>query len=121
MTSIAHDPFGDTAAASDLGVELYDLQALYAKSDVISLHCGLNKDNENFLDGEAFGQMRKQPILINCARGGLVDESALEIAPDSGQISAAGLDVLDSVSPQLASSSLLGRGNVIQTPHVALY
>jgi len=121
MSIIAHDPFADKTAAAELKVSLCDLQELYAKSDIISLHCGLNRDNKNFLHSKAFEQMCNKPILINCARGGLIDEAALEKALDDGQISAAGLDVLDSESPQLRSSTLLGRHNVLLTPHVAFY
>jgi D-3-phosphoglycerate dehydrogenase len=65
--------------------------------------------------------MRRRPILINCARGGLIDEQALVEALDAGQISAAGLDVLSDESPELSSSKLTGRSNVILTPHVAFY
>jgi phosphoglycerate dehydrogenase-like enzyme len=65
--------------------------------------------------------MRRSPILINCARGALIDEAALVSALDTGQVSAAGLDVLAEESPDLRASKLSGRANVILTPHVAFY
>ncbi len=119
MTVIAHDPYAD--ATSEPGVRLSDLPGLFAESDVISLHCALSADNEKLIDAEAFQSMGKQPILINCARGGLIDEDALLVALDTGQISAAGLDVLTDESPDIAASPLTGRSNVILTPHVAFY
>lgn len=121
MTIVANDPFADSAMADAQSVELCDLQSLYATSDVISLHCGLNEDNRELLNEASFQSMRKRPILINCARGGLVDESALEKALDSGQISGAGLDVLNDESPDITSSPFLDRNNVILTPHIAFY
>jgi len=65
--------------------------------------------------------MRQNPILINCARGALIDELALVSALDTGQVSAAGLDVLAEESPNLRVSKLTGRANVILTPHIAFY
>jgi len=121
MVMIAHDPYGDINAASDLGVRLCDLTEIFAESDIISLHCSLSTENEKLIDHNAFQSMRKQPLLINCARGGLIDEEALLLALDSGQISAAGLDVLADESPDLNASQLTGRSNVILTPHVAFY
>ena len=66
-------------------------------------------------------KVTKKPFLINCARGALVDESALISALDTGQIKGAALDVLSDESPDLSASKLVGRDNVILTPHVAFY
>jgi D-3-phosphoglycerate dehydrogenase len=118
---IAYDPYPDEAAATDLGVQYSALSSLLAASDIISLNCDLTPDNEHLIDANAFARMRRKPILINCARGGLVDEEALVNALDSGQVSAAGLDVLNDESPDLRTSKLTGRSNVILTPHVAFY
>ena len=85
------------------------------------MNCGLTSENTHLLDAAAFQKMTKNPIVINCARGALIDESALVQALDSGQIKAAGLDVLDDESPDLEASGLTGRENVILTPHVAFY
>lgn len=118
MSAIAYDPYADAGA---LGVRFRELPELLAESDVISLHCNLSEQNRHLIDANAFGQMQRRPILINCARGGLVAQNALVAALDAGQISAAGLDVLGDESPDLRRSGLTGRGNVILTPHVAFY
>lgn len=121
MTVIAHEPYADISSASGLGVRICDLNEIFERSDIISLHCGLSAENERFIDDNAFQRMAKRPILINCARGGLIDEAALADALDTGQVSGAGLDVLTEESPDLAASPLVGRHNVILTPHVAFY
>ncbi len=121
MTIMAHDHHPDEAAATDLDVRFHDLPELLAAADIVTLNCGLSTGNEHLIDANAFQQMRRNPILINCARGGLVDETALVEALDTGQISGAGLDVLSDESPDLRASKLTGRSNVILTPHVAFY
>ncbi len=121
MPLLAFDPYPSEEAASTLGAELCELTELYARSDIISLNCGLSATTERLVDASAFAAMSRRPLLINCARGGLVDEEALMAALDSGQISGAGLDVLEAESPDLGNSKLMGRGNVILTPHVAFY
>ena len=121
LTIMAYDPYPNETIAADLDVRFCDLPELYAKSDVISLNCGLTADNEHLIDASALRKMRRKPVIINCARGALIDEEALVKALDSGQISGAGLDVLNDESPDLHSSNLTGRGNVILTPHVAFY
>jgi phosphoglycerate dehydrogenase-like enzyme len=120
VTTIAHDPH-EPAAARELGVSYCDLPTFLAESDIISLHSNLSADNKHLIDGDAFRQMRKMPFIINCARGGLIDEVALVSALDTQQIAGAGLDVLNDESPDLKRSSLAGRPNVILTPHVAFY
>ena len=121
LTTIVHDPYENPAAAAELDVRFCDLSTLFAESDIISLHCNLSPENKQLLDSSAFRCMSKNPILINCARGGLIDEEALVMALDTGQIAAAGLDVLNDESPDLGASRLTGRRNVILTPHVAFY
>jgi D-3-phosphoglycerate dehydrogenase len=121
MTVIAHEPYADIGSASGLGVRVCDMNEIYERSDIISLHCGLSAQNERFIDDNAFQRMAKRPILINCARGGLIDEAALVDALDAGRVSAAGLDVLTDESPDLSVCPLAGRHNVILTPHVAFY
>lgn len=96
-------------------------QAL-AVADVLSLHCPLTDATRHMIDAAAFQAMQRRPILINCGRGGLVDEGALEGALDAGQISAAGFDVLSKEPPTASDPNpllkLAGRPNVILTPHV---
>jgi D-3-phosphoglycerate dehydrogenase len=121
MSIMANDPWADAASAAELGVQLCDPEEIFARSDIISLHCALTTDNQKLLNREAFHQMRNKPILINTARGGLIDEAALVDALDTGQIAGAGLDVLTEESPDLERSPLIGRPNVILTPHAAFY
>jgi len=121
LTIVACDPYPDHDAAAELDVQFRDLPQLYSEADIISLNCGLSDENERLIDAAAFQQMQRKPVLINCARGALIDEAALVDALDAGQISGAGLDVLRDESPDLRSSKLTGRNHVILTPHVAFY
>jgi len=121
MSLIAHDHLLDAKVAAELDVRFSSLEELLAETDIISLNCRLTSENEQMIDAEAFSQMCRRPVLINCARGGLLDESALADALDSGQISAAGLDLLCDETPDLTNSPLVGRHNVILTPHMAFY
>lgn len=121
MTIIANDPHSDEHAAPDLNVQFLDFPDLLAAADIVSLNCRLSRDNRHMIDANAFQRMNRNPILINCARGGLVDETALVDALDSGQITGAGLDVLSDEPPDLCTSNFSGRNNVILTPHIAFY
>jgi len=93
---------------------------LLATSDVISLHCPLNAQTANLLSDREFALMRKQPLLINTARGGIVDEAALERALDAGLVAGAGIDVTRPEPPPADSAimRLARRPNVLVTPHV---
>lgn len=102
-------------------IRFVNKEELLAESDVISNHMAMNKDNHNFFDQQAFEKMRKKPIFINVARGRAVDEKALENALENGLIRGAGLDVLESEKPNLATCKLTNRDNVIITPHAAFY
>ncbi len=104
-----------------IGVRLVELIELLRHSDIISLHANLSQDNHNLIDGGAFLKMERKPQLINVSRGALIDESALVYALDNGLISGAALDVLAQEPPDLKNHPLLGRENVILTPHVAFY
>ena len=121
LSILAFDPYPNEAVASEIGVRYCSLPELYSKSDIISLNCGLTAENKHLIDAGAFRQMLRKPLVINCARGALIDEAAMVNALDTGQISGAGLDVLDSESPDLGASKLVGRNNVILTPHIAFY
>ena len=92
-----------------------------ATSDVLTLHCPLMPATRNMIAAPEFAKMEKRPLLINCARGGLVDEAALVDALDQGQIAGAGFDVLTTEPPAADNPMLkvLERPNVIVTPHTA--
>lgn len=102
----------------DTTVEQVELEELLKRSDVVSLHCPLNRDSENMMTAERFGMMKTGAVFINTARGGLVDEEALKNALTSGKLLGAGLDVLRQ-EPMSESCPLLGIKNCIITPHVA--
>ena len=121
LSILAFDPYPNEDVAASIGVRFCTLEEIYSSADIISLNCGLTGENEHLIDTSAFQKMERNPLVINCARGALIDEDALAKALDTGQISGAGLDVLHDESPDLRSSPLVGRSNVILTPHVAFY
>lgn len=121
MRVLASDIHADPAQAKKLGVELADADTLLRESDVISNHMNLTPENTHYFSDARFRQMAKHPIFLNAAHGGSVDEAALIRTLDSGLIRAAGLDVLEAEKPNLADCGLLGRENVIVTPHAAFY
>lgn len=121
MTVIAVDPYLPESVAKAQAVTLVSLSEVAERADVISLHLFAEANTPPLCDASFFQQLKKQPILINVARGALIDEAALVNALDSGKIRGAGLDVLASESPDLKKLPLIGRENVILTPHAAFY
>lgn len=121
MNVIAYSPSISEDQARQYGIELVDKETLLRRSDVISNHMAQSAANYHFFDAVAFQRMEKSPVFINVGRGSAVDEVALCEALDKGYISAAGLDVLDSENPILEGNPLVGRENVIITPHAAFY
>lgn len=113
MSVLAFDPSADDA--TDF------LDDVLAQSDIITLHCALSPETRHIIDARSLAKMQRSPILINVARGGLIAEADLASALDDGIVSAAGLDVLEEEPPDLAQSTLVGRRNVIVTPHMAFY
>nr|WP_124975460.1 NAD(P)-dependent oxidoreductase [Ligilactobacillus salitolerans] len=123
MRVLAYDPYTIQAeAARQSGVKLCATASeVLTKSDVITNHMNLNETNVDFFDAAKFGQMARQPYFLNMARGGCVVERDLVHALDSGQLKGAALDVLADEQPRLAGHPLLGRENVLVTPHAAFY
>lgn len=109
---------GDHAGMDD---DRVPLDALLAQSDILSLHCPLTPATRHLIDVAAFAHMARRPLLINTARGGLVDEAALVDALRSGQISGAGFDVVsqEPLPAQHPFQAILGHPGFILTPHVA--
>ncbi|MGH8205429.1 MAG: D-2-hydroxyacid dehydrogenase [Steroidobacteraceae bacterium] len=112
--------FADHPPPKMQGVTFTPFQEVLARSDVVSLHCPLTPETRNLIDLAAFRRMRRSALLINTARGGLVDEAALIAALDQGLIAGAGFDVLTVEPPRDGHPLLdLRRPNFILTPHVA--
>ncbi|MCL4142650.1 UNVERIFIED_CONTAM: hypothetical protein GTU68_042617 [Idotea baltica] len=119
MDVCAHDPYLESTGKSSPvdGVELVSLDDLIEKCDFISLHVPLMDSTRNLLNAERLGRTKKGVRIINAARGGLVDESALLELLESGHIAGAALDVLAEEPPTL-EHPLLGRDDVLITPHL---
>jgi D-3-phosphoglycerate dehydrogenase len=116
MKVIAYDPFLSPERAVKLGVEKVELDDLLSRADAISLHTPLTDKTRNILSKEAIAKTRKGVIVINAARGGLVDEAALRAALESGQVAAAGFDVF--VTEPAKENVLFGAPNFVATPHL---
>ncbi len=116
MKVVAYDPFLSDDRARTLGVEKVDLDTLLARADFITLHTPLTEATRNIIDAGSIAKMRRGVQIINCARGGLVEEAALLAALESGQVAGAAIDVF-AVEPATASP-LFGRDDVIVTPHL---
>ncbi|MGQ0658904.1 MAG: phosphoglycerate dehydrogenase [Chromatiales bacterium] len=116
MKVVAHDPFVTREVFAEHGVTPLDLEELLAVSDFVSLHCPLVDDTRNLLSRERIARMKAGARLINCARGGLVDELALRDALQSGYLAGAALDVFEKEPP--GNSPLFDLPNVEFTPHL---
>src|SRR6202034_3837426 len=116
MKVIAYDPFLSDDRAIDLGVEKVALEDLLRRADFITLHTPLTEKTRNIINAESLKLTKKSLRLINCARGGLVDEAALFEALSSGRIAGAALDVF--VTEPATASPLFALPNVVCTPHL---
>ncbi|MBT6037049.1 MAG: phosphoglycerate dehydrogenase [Kordiimonadaceae bacterium] len=116
MKVIAYDPFLSFERAEEIGVEKVELDGLLARADFISLHTPLTDSTRGILGADAFTKMKDGVRIINCARGGLIDEAALKVALDSGKVAGAALDVYE-VEPA-KENVLFGNDKVVATPHL---
>jgi D-3-phosphoglycerate dehydrogenase len=116
MNVIAHDPYVSPELAKDRGVEMVDLDRLFAISDYISLHLAVTNETRKLLNAAAFSKMKPGVRIVNCARGELIDEGALEDSLREGKVAGAGLDVFAMEPP--TGSTLLHHEKVIVTPHI---
>ncbi len=116
MKVVAFDPFLTPERAIEMGVEKADLDTLLSRADFITLHTPLTDQTRGILSREALGKTRTGVRIINCARGGLIDEAALKDALDSGQVGGAALDVFETEPAK--DSPLFGTPNFISTPHL---
>jgi D-3-phosphoglycerate dehydrogenase len=118
MHVVAYDPYVSELAISDAGVEPVAFGELLERSDYLSIHAPLNKETRHVLDAEAFAQMQPHAVIVNTARGPIINEVDLIAALEAGTIAAAGLDVLEQ-EPADPDNPLLKMPNVTITPHVA--
>jgi len=116
MKVIAFDPYLSPERAFDLGVEKVELDELLKRADFITLHTPLTDKTRNIIDANALNKTKKGVRIVNCARGGLVDEQALRAALDSGHVAGAAFDVF--VEEPATANVLFGHPNVICTPHL---
>ncbi len=121
MKVLACDPRVDAGTVRRFGAEPASLDELLARADIISLHSNLDAGSRGLLNRAAFEKMKRKPLLINVARGGLLVEADLVDALDRGLVAGAALDVLAEDSPDLGHHPLVGRPDVLLTPHVAFY
>jgi len=116
MKVIAYDPFLSPERAKDIGVEKVELDDLLKRADFITLHTPLTDKTRNIIDAAAIAKMKKGVRIINCARGGLVDEQALVDALDAGHVAGAAFDVF--TEEPATKNVLFGHAKVICTPHL---
>lgn len=116
MTVVAYDPFLTPERAVEMGVEKVELDDLYKRADFITIHTPLNDKTRGLIDAAAIAKMKKGVRIVNCARGGIVVESDLKAALDSGHVAGAALDVFETEPAK--ESAFFGLPNVVCTPHL---
>jgi D-3-phosphoglycerate dehydrogenase len=116
MEVLAFDPFVSEDVGRQLGVKLVDIDQLLGESDYISLHSVVTSESDNMIDADAIGKMKDGVIIVNAARGRLVDEHALAEALTDGKVRAAAIDVYRNEPP--TDNPLIGLPNVLHTPHL---
>ena len=120
MNILTSDPFVTQESAAENGAHLVTTEELLKNADFVTIHSPLIPETENMIGPNELGLMKKDSFLINCARGGLIDEDALYKALVSGSIAGAGLDVLVDIDPPL-DHKIIQLENVIVTPHTAFF
>src|SRR3954462_10177860 len=116
MRVIAFDPYLSQERANDLGVEKVELDDLLARADFITLHVPLTAETKNILSADAIAKTKKGVRIINCARGGLIDEHALKAALDNGHVAGAALDVFE--AEPASENILFGSPRLVAPPHL---
>ncbi len=119
MTVVGYDPVLSPEAAERMGVALVPLEEIYRRSDFITVHTPLNDATRGLLNRETLAACRAGVRIVNCARGGIVDEQALLEALESGHVGGAALDVYSQEPPPPALERLIRHPNVVVTPHIA--
>ncbi|SEB15929.1 hydroxyacid dehydrogenase [Variovorax sp. YR216] len=114
MRVIGFDPYAKDVPSY---IKVVDLEVIWRESDVVSLHCPLTDDNRGMLSAAALAKCKRGVIIVNTARGGLVDENALLAALESGQVASAGLDSF-AVEPLAAGHPFQKQGRIVMSPHI---
>ncbi|MDP2043645.1 MAG: phosphoglycerate dehydrogenase, partial [Candidatus Omnitrophota bacterium] len=117
MKILAYDPFLSAEVAESIGVEIAELKKVLQESDYITVHTPLTDETRHMISDKEFSLMKKGVRIINCARGGIIDEPALVKALNEGKVAGAAMDVFES-EPLSADNALLKFDNVIITPHL---
>lgn len=117
MKVVAHDPFVSQAAVREREITLTSLEEVYAAADYLSLHVGLTPQTQGMIHEASISKMKKGVRIVNCARGELIDDTALAAALKSGTVGGAAIDVFSHEPPK--DSPLLALENVVATPHIA--
>ncbi len=121
MDVIAYDPFPDEDVARENHFSYLDLDSLWKKADIISLHCPFNSQTEHLINKDAIAEMKKDVVIVNTSRGGVIDTTALISGLKNGKISYALLDVIEHEKNINENKNLLMIPGVIITPHIAFY
>ncbi len=119
MTVLGYDPVLAPEVAERLGIQLVTLDEIFEKSDFITFHTPLNEATRGLLDADTLARCKRGVYVVNCARGGIVDEAALLDALERGQVAGAALDVYSQEPPPASLAALLAHPNVVATPHIA--
>ncbi|MBC8370514.1 MAG: hypothetical protein H8E25_10980 [Planctomycetes bacterium] len=117
MRVIGFDPFLSTQEASEWNIEKCGLDSVWAQADIISLHAPMTPDTKHVLNADSFAACKDGVRIVNCARGGLIDDNSLVAALESGKVAAAALDVFEA-EPLPTDHAFLTNPNVIVTPHL---
>ena len=116
METIGYDPFVSVEKAKSIGIEIMELDEIFAKADFLTIHMPLNKDTRGLIGTAAFEKMQDGVRIVNVARGGIIDEKALHEAVTTGKVAGAALDVFE--TEPTTESPLFDLDNVIVTPHL---
>jgi D-3-phosphoglycerate dehydrogenase / 2-oxoglutarate reductase len=116
---VTYDPFVPKDVLAKANVKHVELEELLKTSDYVSLHCPLMPETKHIMNAKTFAMMKPGAYIVNTGRGPLIDEAALAVALDKGQLAGAALDVVEKEPP--TDSPIMGRDNVIITPHTAFY
>ena len=117
MKVLAYDPYLTESRAKSLGIQQASLDEVIENADYITVHMPLTVDTKHMLNADAFGRMKDGVRIFNCARGGIIDETALVAALESGKVAAAGLDVYED-EPPVEDHPMRGIENLVLTPHL---